>query len=145
MCLNIVPYNRKVQYYETDQMAIVHHSNYIKWFEEARIDLMEQIGYDYKSLEDRGILMPVLGISGKYIDSIKYGDTINIFLTVTKFTAVKINFSYIIKDSQSSKLKMTGTSEHCFVNKNFSPCSIKKEYPEFYNNILKYIERQNIN
>ena len=41
------PYRHKVQYYETDQMGIVHHSNYIRWFEEGRIDLMEQMGLGY--------------------------------------------------------------------------------------------------
>lgn len=41
------PYQHKVQYYETDQMKVVHHSNYIRWFEEARIDYMEQLGMPY--------------------------------------------------------------------------------------------------
>lgn len=41
------PYQHKVQYYETDQMGIVHHSNYIRWFEEARTDYMEKMGMGY--------------------------------------------------------------------------------------------------
>ena len=52
-------YSHKVQYYETDQMGIVHHSNYIRWFEEARTDLMEQMGLGYDEMEARGILSPV--------------------------------------------------------------------------------------
>ena len=43
----MVPYDHKVQYYETDGMGIVHHSNYIRWFEEARVDLLEQLGFGY--------------------------------------------------------------------------------------------------
>ena len=50
------PYLHQVHYYETDQMAIVHHSNYIRWFEEARCDFMDQIGVSYQSVEARGIL-----------------------------------------------------------------------------------------
>ena len=42
--MQIVPYEHKAQYYETDKMGIIHHSNYIRWFEEARIDYMEQAG-----------------------------------------------------------------------------------------------------
>ena len=48
----IKPYDRSVYYYETDRMQIVHHSNYIRWIEEARLDWMKQIGWDYKSIED---------------------------------------------------------------------------------------------
>ena len=50
------PYKHKVQYYETDQMGIVHHSNYIRWFEEARTDYMEQMGLGYDQMEEKGIL-----------------------------------------------------------------------------------------
>ena len=57
------PYIRTVQYYETDKMGIVHHSNYIRWFEESRIDLMDQMEAGYKALEDSGILIPVLSVS----------------------------------------------------------------------------------
>ena len=46
-------YTHKVQYYETDAMAIVHHSNYIRWFEEARLDYLEQIGLPYDEIERR--------------------------------------------------------------------------------------------
>ncbi len=53
------PYIHKVQYYETDQMAFVHHSNYIRWFEEARLDFMEQAGAPYASMEAQGFISPV--------------------------------------------------------------------------------------
>ena len=52
------PYEHKVQYYETDKMGIVHHSNYIRWMEEARIDFLDQIGWNYKVMEDNGIISP---------------------------------------------------------------------------------------
>ena len=47
------PYYHTVQYYETDAMAVVHHSNYIRWFEEARLDYLEQSGYPYDGIEQR--------------------------------------------------------------------------------------------
>ena len=50
----------KVQYYETDQMGVVHHSNYIRWFEEARAEWMEAVGLPYAQLEAEGIASPVL-------------------------------------------------------------------------------------
>lgn len=55
-------YLRKVRYHETDKMGITHHSNYIKWMEEARIDWLEQIGHSYAKLEEQGIISPVIGV-----------------------------------------------------------------------------------
>ena len=53
-------YKRQVNYYETDKMGIVHHSNYIRFFEEARIDFLDKIGLNYKKIEDMGLIMPVI-------------------------------------------------------------------------------------
>ena len=50
--MEIVPYEHKVQYYETDQMGIVHHSNYIRWFEEARVDFLDQVDMSYARMEE---------------------------------------------------------------------------------------------
>ena len=56
-------YSRKAQYHETDKMGIIHHSNYIKWLEEARIAYMEHLGYGFDKVEQLGIVSPVAGIS----------------------------------------------------------------------------------
>ena len=55
--IKIRPYEHHAKYYETDQMGIIHHSNYIKWMEEARMDLMDQIGLSYKQMEEMEIIM----------------------------------------------------------------------------------------
>ena len=59
-------YELRAQYYETDQMGIIHHSNYIRWFESARIWYMHQVGADYREMEEMGILSPVLEVSCTY-------------------------------------------------------------------------------
>ena len=64
--LRIRPYEHHAKYYETDQMGIIHHSNYVKWMEEARLDLMDQIGLNYRQMEDMEIISPVLSISVEY-------------------------------------------------------------------------------
>ncbi len=63
-------------YYETDQMAVIHHSNYIRRFEESRIDFLEQIGLGYDKLEAGGILIPVLGVSCEYKSSVNFNDKV---------------------------------------------------------------------
>lgn len=132
-------YLRNVQYYETDKMGIVHHSNYIRWFEEARIFYMKEYGYDYRELEEKGIMIPVLGVSAVYKTGAKYGDTVRIKVKIEKITAVKLNFSYEITDERTGELRMTGTSDHCFVDENFKPCSIKKKMSEFYEKFVKLV------
>lgn len=133
-------YIRSVQYYETDKMGIVHHSNYIKWFEEARIFYMEEMGFLYKEMEDKGVMIPVLGITAQYKSGAAYGDTVCIKTKVNKITAVKLEFSYVITDEKTGEVRVTGTSSHCFVNEDFRPCSIKKKFPEFYEKCLEIIK-----
>ena len=59
-------YYRKAQYHETDQMGIIHHSNYVKWMEEARIGYMSRMGFSYKKVEELGVISPVVEISVAY-------------------------------------------------------------------------------
>lgn len=126
-------YERPVHYYETDQMAIVHHSNYIRWFEEARLNLMEQMGVHYKNLEDKHILIPVVDVSCKYLISAKYGDTVSIQPILTEYTGVKLCFRYEVRHAQTDALLATGTSTHCFLNDQRRPISLKRCDPQLHN------------
>ena len=130
--MKVTPYRRPVHYYETDQMAIVHHSNYIRWFEEARLDLMAQMDVNYKALEEKGILIPVVDVSCKYLISAKYGDTVTIAVTMTQYTGVKMCFSYEVRRDGTEELLATGTSTHCFVNMDRRPISVKHQEPELH-------------
>ena len=81
--MNISPYQHHAKYYETDQMGIIHHSNYIRWFEEARIDFMNQIGLTYKTMEEEGIISPVLEINCKYLKMMYFDDIATIKLKIS--------------------------------------------------------------
>ena len=61
--IKIRPYEHHAKYYETDQMGIIHHSNYIKWMEEARIGFLDSIGLPFQSVEAMGIVSPVVSLS----------------------------------------------------------------------------------
>lgn len=132
MSTTLRPYIRKVNYYETDQMTIVHHSNYIRWFEEARLDALEQLGISYSEMEQGGFLIPVLDVSCQYIKTVRYGDTVEIRLKLTRFTGLKFDFSYEIYDQKNGELVTTGTSSHCILGSDFRPVRLKREYPEIY-------------
>jgi len=67
-------YEHRVSYYETDQMGIVHHSNYIRWFEDARVDFLEKVGFSYAKMEEIGIMIVVLGASCDYKVYARFGE-----------------------------------------------------------------------
>ncbi|MBQ6229866.1 MAG: acyl-CoA thioesterase [Eubacterium sp.] len=128
----LTPYTRKINYYETDQMQVVHHSNYVRFMEEARLDLMEQVGLDYAAMEEKGIIIPVLDISCKYIFAVHYGDTIVVTPKITKLTPVRFSLSYEIKDAKSGEIRCEATSSHAFVDTGFRPMNMKRNFPELY-------------
>lgn len=132
------PYMRKANYYETDQMGIVHHSNYIRWLEEARLDFMEQMGVDYVKLEEMGILIPVLSVQCDYRLTTKYNETVMIVPKLEKVSAVKFKISYRIMNPGTRKLHNTAVTEHCFLNREFKPVFLKKDYPELYDMFKRY-------
>ena len=124
------PYKHLVQYYETDQMGIVHHSNYIRWFEEARSYLLEEMGFGYKKMEECGIISPVLSIRAEYKSMTHYYDTVVIDVNVVKYNGVKIVLEYIVKDEKPGEIRCVGESKHCFLDSSGHPVSIKRELPE---------------
>lgn len=126
------PYIRKVHYYETDQMGIIHHSNYLRWFEEARIDYMEQIGLSYAHFESKGIIIPVLNISCNYKLPVRFDNNIHIYPVISFFNGIKMTIVYTITDPDNKIIYSTGETSHCFLSKDFKPIYLKKDYPEIY-------------
>lgn len=92
-------YQHKVQYYETDKMGVVHHSNYIRWFEECRVHMMEQEGLGYDRMEAEGIVCPVLSVSCQYISMTAFGETVEIIAQAEKFNGVRLVLSYTVKNT----------------------------------------------
>lgn len=108
-------YTHKVQYYETDRMQVVHHSNYIRWFEEARCALLEGVGFGYDVVEAMGIVSPVLGVQAEYKSMTRYGETVNIEVSVSYYNGYRMNFVYTVRDAVSGEVRCTGESKHCFL------------------------------
>ena len=137
------PYERLVQYYETDMMGVVHHSNYLRWFEESRILALKDVGFEYRAIEDRGIIMPVLTVSAQYRKSCTYGDRVLIYLYLESFNGVKLKYRYEIKNAETGELCTTGESTHCFLSREDKKIiNIRKVYPEFYNMLGETVEKK---
>lgn len=127
------PFSRKAFYYETDSMGIVHHSNYIRWMEEARIYWLEYIGYPYSKVEESGLMIPVLHAECDYKNPVRFDDVFEIHITLTDFNGVRFSVEYKIINKTTNKLSAVGRSSHCFVNLDFRPIRTKRDFPELYN------------
>lgn len=133
------PYEHKVQYYETDKMGIVHHSNYIRWMEEARVDFLEQIGWGMDRLEELGMVSPVTGVECKYKVSTKFPERIRIEVGIEEFRGVKLKIKYAMY-KEDGTLACEGHSEHGFLDGNGKIISVKKVFPECYAALMEHAE-----
>ena len=107
-------YYHNVQYYETDKMGVTHHSNYIRWMEEARIDFFKKLGFDYLDFEKQGVFSPVIGLNNiKYKKPSTVGDTIEIEVTIKSYNRLILGIHYVMKKDGVSIFE--GDSEHCFI------------------------------
>lgn len=134
-------YERKVCYYETDQMGIVHHSNYIRWMEEARLALMETLSLSYAEMEAQGLLIPVLTASCEYRLPFRYGEVFQLRLYPIQFNGIKLRIGYRIYDREG-KLHTTGETSHCFVDASMRPLSLKKSHPAIYETLQNWVIAQ---
>lgn len=126
----IKPYIHKIQYYETDKMGVTHHSNYLRFMEEARVDYLEQIGYGYLRMEREGLVSPVVSVSIDYKKPTVFGDELTIAVHVRETTAVKLTIEYTM--TCSGETVCSASSVHCFVDPNGRPISLKRTKPELY-------------
>ncbi|MFR3142470.1 MAG: acyl-CoA thioesterase [Lacrimispora saccharolytica] len=130
------PYLHHVQYYETDRMGITHHSNYIRWMEEARVAFLEEMGWGYEKLEDMGIVSPVTQAACEFKKPTTFSDVVEITVEVREYRGVRLLLSYRMVNERTKELVAEGTSGHCFLNREGQVMILKKEHPEF-DKILK--------
>ena len=94
--MTLTPYKRKAFYYETDRMDIIHHSNYVRWLEEARVDLMEQLGCPFHEIEERGIVSPVLSVETHYKYPVRFGDEFEVRCKLSKFNGCPFHIYILV-------------------------------------------------
>jgi acyl-CoA thioester hydrolase len=84
----------EVRYYETDGQGVVHHANYFKYFELARVEMLKAMGHDYAELERSGYLLVVHQIACRYLAPARFGDRLRIVTRVTRATMARIEHAY---------------------------------------------------
>ncbi len=134
-------YERKINYYETDKMGIVHHSNYIRFLEESRCFWLEKINMPFSVLEENGITIPVLGVNCTYKHHVTFADTILIRPYVKEYSGVRMTIGYDVTNKETGETVIIAETKHCFTDKNLKPINLKKYNIEFSNKFENLIER----
>lgn len=106
----------RVRFVETDLMGVVHHANYLRWFEMGRIAYLRAAGIDLNDLMTEGIVFPIIDVSCHYKNSAKFDDEYLICTTLTEFNRAKLFFSYKILRKSDKLLLAEGTSRNVFTN-----------------------------
>ena len=128
------PFLHEVRYYETDKMGITHHSNYIRFMEEARIDWMDQLGYGFDRMEAEGNVSPVVAASCNYKKTTTFKDMIEISVKVKQLSEVKLILAYDMR--VDGKTVCTGETVHCFFDGG-RPAVIKDRFPTLYDAMIQ--------
>ncbi len=131
----------RVQYYETDSMGIVHHSNYIRYFETARTEMMREAGFPYDAMEKAGVWMPVLSVTAEYKLPALYDEIISVFCWIEKLRGASVDLAYEVR-GEDGRLCALGRSSHGFTDPELKPIRMKKEQPEMYEMFSKMAEAE---
>ena len=103
----------RVRYRDTDQMGVVYHSVYLEYFETARTELLRAHGMPYSSIEERGLMLPVLEASLSITGGARYDDEVVIVSSIAPMTGVRLRIDYRL--SRADELLVTGHTVHAFV------------------------------
>ncbi len=113
---HIVEATLRVRYAETDAMGIVHHTNYIVWFEVGRGEYMRQQGGDYAHLEAHGYYLPVIEVQARYLAPTRYGDLVTVRTWVEEARSRQVTFAYEVVMAETGQLLATGRTKHFCVD-----------------------------
>lgn len=106
----------RVEYHHTDQMGIVHHSNYVKFFEVARTEWLRAIGLTYAEMERRGVMMPIVDVAVKYRNPAVYDELISVTAYVDELPMARMSFRYEVRGEDGREIA-TGSTTLGFIDK----------------------------
>ena len=132
------PYRHEVKYYECDRMGVTHHSNYIRFMEEARVDWLDQLGFGFEKIEAENVFSPVISVTCEYKRPTTFKDVIEIEVNISKMTEMKFDFSYVM--CVDGKVVCNAQSTHCFIENN-RPVALSKRLPEFYKAVGEQLQK----
>lgn len=121
-----------VRYAETDQMGVVHHSNYPVWFEAGRTEFIRQMGMPYSKIEGNGAMLPLLELKCTYRGFARYEDVVIVRTSIKEYTGTRLLFHYDVYRDGEDKAITEGETLHVWTNTDLKPVNLKKFKPEIY-------------
>ncbi|WP_379164396.1 acyl-CoA thioesterase [Paenibacillus sp. sgz5001063] len=144
----------RVRYQETDQMGVVYHANYLSWFESGRTEMFRGLGFAYRSLENKGVLLPVTAADLQFKSPARYDDLVAVYARLTTFSALRVVYEYEIRrleepeagrpdssapatgpvyfDELPGQLLVSGSTSHVWLNTDWKPVRLDRTLPELF-------------
>jgi acyl-CoA thioester hydrolase len=120
----------RVRYGETDRMGYVYYGNYAQYFEVARVEALRNFGFNYKKLEDEGIILPVLNYSVKYIKPAFYDDQLVIKVSIKELPMARIRFDYEVYNEKDELITIADTTLVFINRKTNKPCGAPQDFSD---------------
>ncbi|MCI7249411.1 MAG: acyl-CoA thioesterase [Clostridiales bacterium] len=135
-------YRRRVRYYETDRMGVVHHSNYLRLLEDARMDWIRDHVMNYCDMEKMGIIIPAVSATEQFMGFLRYDDEFSVRMKLVGFTGVRMEFEYEIMNITGDEVCFRGSSVHCFTKDgDYKPISVKRKHPEIFAKFMENLQK----
>lgn len=128
--VTITPFEHHTKYHETNLQGVIHTSNYLNWIEDARMNLMEQMGLSFKQMLDLEISSPMISHSIEYRSEVKFDETVVVETKLLSYDGHEMEVAYRIYDKATGEDRAIAKTSHCFVDRSGIPISMKRVYPE---------------
>lgn len=110
-------YKRRVTFYETDGMQVVHHANYLRFMEEARVEYFRAGGMELNDLMEEGIVFPIVEVSVKYHKPARYDDILVVKAYLRRLDRARFDFDYEIINEKTGDLLITGHTVNTYTDR----------------------------
>lgn len=129
-----------VNFYDTDAMAVVHHANYIRWFEIGRVAFLRAAGITLGKLMEDGYVFPITDVSAKYVSPGVFDDVLVIVTKPVALTKVKMAFAYEIRREADDELLVTGRTQNVFTSQ--ATGKITRLPEKYYTKLMRAMEKE---
>jgi acyl-CoA thioester hydrolase len=114
----------RVRYAETDKMGVVYYANYFVWFEVGRTDLLRNLGWSYRDMEQDGISLPVIEAHCDYHRPARYDDELDVKTEGRMLSPVRMEFAYQVVSRNGQVPVATGRTVHAALDRAGKPCRL---------------------
>lgn len=121
-----------VRYAETDAMGIVHHANYLVYFEEGRSQYMRDIGSDYAHLEASGFQLPVTETGIRYVGSLRYGEKVTVKTILEENRSRRLTFAYEILEEENRTVLVSGFTRHVWTDSTGKVARMPQQWKQLF-------------